>query len=577
VNSVAVADYLGCYGRVDFGATPARVGYAAVPFGNRPAPATGGQAVQWLHPDANTVLKQPGDQEFLLLSGVVTGPVSPEWVRDIAVALREGRYADLRRVPGDLAGVLVTPDQVYLFRNMSSVEGLMYRRSGALFRWSTDPTDLLDEGCEEFDLEAIWRCCRGDQHFIYRNLTPVRPGEVVIADRHGISKVDFDPVIPLEVPRRTSLAEYAELTYDLILDAVRPYAAGGRVGIMLSGGVDSASVLCALADLGADVVAYHYASDDPLADESGNAKSVCERFGVPFVPVEVDTGDGYLSDQWVLPHPFTAYAFRWLEQLAERAHSDGIRLMTWGREGDMIFGPGTGYGLYNLLRDDVSLPEKLAVCQGLVSSRWELSRLLKSIVPSAALNRLPAPSGDTTPRTDFLTPLTVPDDRFDFEYATREHTMDLTSWRPRGTVLANPLGDRNLRRLSARLPQAYRLLPHQGALITKPVLRLALSDRLPGPVWRKCGRLYLQSPHKTYALNHPEVFARLLGRPDSELVRRGVVDPDRLATVLSEPALLRRNTQSLIASAMTELFLRSHRNKTYRTGKGERGVLAASG
>ncbi|MBR7673807.1 asparagine synthase-related protein [Streptomyces daliensis] len=545
-------------------------------FGQRPAPSGAGRlAVQWQAPDAAEI-PAPGDGERLLLSGVVTGPVTTDWARRIASALKEGRYAELARLPGELAGCLVTEHKVFLFRSATSREGLLYRRDGALLRWSTDPTDLLD-GPGEFGHEAIWRSCRGDEVFVYRDLTPVLPGQIVVVDRDRATVVEYDPIVPLDLPRHTSMPEYAEIAYDLILRAVRPYAARGRIGILLSGGLDSGAVLTALVESGADVVAYHQATDDPLADESGYAREICEHLGVPFVPVMMDRDEGYLNEKWEFPHPFNNIAFRWVEQIADRIERDGITFLTWGRDGDMVFGP-TRYGLHDVLRGDLRPREKTALCRGLLCSRFELSRVLRSALPSSSVLDDLVPTGDNARATDFLTPRPgVPDDRFDDEYAARDHCVELTVWRPRGIQLCNPLGSKDLKRFAARMPNAYRLLPYQGRLITKPVLRLLLSTRLPERIWRRYGRLWLDSPHKDYVLHHSRTLAGLIGRPDAHLVRMGIVDPQRLAGVLAEPASLRRNAEQLMCAAMTELFLRGDARRTSATRKGSCDVPRATG
>ncbi|MCX4669072.1 asparagine synthase-related protein [Streptomyces sp. NBC_01381] len=576
-GSVLVGDYTGCRGQVHFGDPDSRITYVAAPFGQRPAPPeTGRLAVQWhAAPDAPRV-PAPADRERLLLSGPVMGPVTPDRVRQIASALKNARYAELARLPGDLAGCLVTEHRVFLFRSATSREGLLHRRDGALLRWSTDPTDLLD-GPEEFDHEAIWRSCRGDEVFIYDNLTPVLPGQVVVVDRDRVDVVEYDPIVPLELPRHTTMPEYAEIAYDLILQAVRPYTGRGRIGILLSGGLDSGAVLTALVDSGADVVAYHQATDDPLADESGYAREVCDHLGVPFVPVMMDHDEGYLSEKWELPHPYNNIAFRWQEQIADRIERDGITFLTWGRDGDMVFGP-TRYGLYEVLHGDLRLREKAALCRGLLCSRFESSRILRSASASSSVLGDLVPTGDNARATDFLTPLPgVPDDRFSDAYSARDHCVDLSVWRPRGIQLCSPLGDKGIRRLAARMPDAYRLLPYQGRLITKPVLRLLLSTRLPERIWRRYGRLWLDSPHKNYALNHGQVLADLIGRPDAHLIRMGIVDPRQLARVLAEPASLRRNAEQLICAAMTELFLRGDARRASVTQKGVRDASRTAG
>lgn len=560
---VLTADYLGCYGRVHFDAITGLPAFATAPFGERPViPETAALAVQWVRPGAPAKLIRLAQAECLLLFGPVTGPVTGAWAGRIAAALKDGRYAELARIPGELSGCLVTAGQVFLFRSVAdSMEGLLYRRDGALLRWSTDPADLLDEGATEFGLDAIWRCCRGHNLFIYRNITPLRPGQLVIADEKATRTVQFDRITPMDLPRRTSLTEYAELAHDLILRSARAFAGCGRVGIMLSGGLDSVTTLTTLVEAGADVVAYHQVSRQVELGEYRYAKAVCDHLDVPLVPIELDIGAGYLSHDWSFPLPYAHLGFRGIEQIADRARDDGVTLMTWGRDGDLIFGP-THYGMHTILTGDISWREKAALCRGLICTGWTLPSLIKSVRRSYSLLTEELPRGEYAPPVDFLAPRPgIPEEATDIgsvEYIAQEHAMNLSLWWPRGIQLCNPLGAKEIQRMAARMPHAYRMLPYQGRLITKPVLRLILSSRLPPEVWRRYGRGWFEMPHKAYVMAHADQIAALIGRPESYLVRLGVVEPSALATVVAEPRERQRHTATLICAAMTELFLRSY-------------------
>ncbi|QKV96983.1 hypothetical protein HUT19_39200 [Streptomyces sp. NA02950] len=561
-----VGEFLGISGRVDFDAAGGEVGLARLSFASRGTPSAPHHAVQRLAPNPSLGLVATGPEEYLLLSGPVTLPATDGWQRRIADLVREGRHAELARLPGELCGALVTARKVTLFRNLVSTEGLLYRRDGPVVRWSTDPADLLDQEREEFSRQAIWRCCRGDEVFIYHGLTPVRPGEMVVVRPRTLSSVRFDSLTPLDLPRRTPLAQYAELAYDMLLREARAYVGAGRVGVMVSGGLDSAAVLCALVEAGADVVAYHHVVDDPLADESGYARTICNHLSVPLEMVKAGYDSHFPPRERSFPHPFLNVGYPWLEQLAQRVHGDGIRLLVWGRDGDLRFGP-LRYGLHDALAADIPFRERAALCAGLVSSRWELPQILRTASRSRSLfDDIRSDSG-LIRATDFLEPMPgVPDDPFadvaaEDDYSVKDVCAHLTSWRPRGIMMCNPLGSRELRRLAARMPDAYRMFPYQGQVITKPVLRLLLSTRLPASVWRRYGRLWMSSAHKNRALADAKVFHDLMGGGDSRLVRMGVVNPERLAEVLTDPHRRRRNAETLVHAAMTEIFLRHYEGR----------------
>lgn len=180
------------------------------------------------------------------------------------------------------------------------------------------------------------------------------------------------------------------------------------------------------------------------------------------------------------------------------------------------------------------------------------------------------PIGENARRSDFVEPARGGEAQVDFGFMAQEATMDLALFRRRGVFLCSPMGSLDLRRLSLRLPHAYRWIPSQGRLIDKPVLRMMLAARLPDTIWRRGGRSWLNSPPQSFALRHAQPLRELIGGPDSHLARTGIVNPALLDTALDQPLSVRRNAEALICSAMVELFLRSLESRFGTTWKGSR-------
>lgn len=577
-----VGDYTGCSGQLLFSDAPNGIGLRGVSAPGRKQAGKGCYALQWLNPrGSGAVLPSPADNEHVLLSGVLAEPPTAELAARIRAALVNGHHEDLGQIAGELVGCLVTPKRVYLFKTlMGNSSTIFFRCSAGGVRWSTDPADLIEDPDTDIDRAAISRCCRGEGPFIYPAIDRVRPGQVVILEQHCTTAVVYDRITPMALPRRTTLPEYAELAYELLLDAVRPYAGSGRVGVLLSGGIDSSSVLTALVDAGADVVAYHLDTDDRLADESAYARAVCQHLEVPLVSIPTDNGAGYLSRSWDFPHPYSHTGYRHLEQAAQRVAEDGVTFLATGREGDILFGPlYYHYGMRDVLFGDLRWHEKKEMLCGVLSSRWQLSSILKSCFSNSSLVEGSMPIGENARRSDFLAAMPGTsdekiDEKIDYDFMAQESTMDLTLFRPRGVVLCSPMGSKDLRRLSMRLPHAYRWIPFQGRLIDKPVLRMMLARRLPELIWRRGGRSWLNSPPQSYALRHAQPLRELIGSPGSHLVRTHIVDPALLARALGQPLSVRRNAEALICSAMVELFLRSVEHRFGTAWKGSRDAPA---
>jgi asparagine synthase (glutamine-hydrolysing) len=571
-----VGGYTGCSGQVVFSDTRNDIPLRGVSApGRRPA-RRGSYALQWLNPrGSGTALPSPAENEHVLLSGALAEPATAELAARIRAALVNGRYEDLGQIAGELAGCLVTSKKIYLFKGiMGNSSTIFFRRSGDTVRWSTNPADLVEDPDAEIHRAAIWRCCRGEAPFIYHSMDRVRPGQVVVLEQSRTTAVEYDPITPMALPRRTTLPEYAEIAYELLRDAVRPYAGSGRVGVLLSGGIDSSAVITALVDVGADVIAYHLGTDDQLADESVYARAVCEHLDVPLVSILTDDGASFLSRSWDFPHPYSHPCYRHLEQAAERVADDGVTFLATGREGDILFGP-LHYGVRDVLLGDLRWREKQAMLCGVLASRWQLSNIIKSCISNSSLIEDVTLVSKNTRRSDFLTPMPgLSDEVIDYDFMVQEFTMDLTLFRSRGVLLCSPMGSKDLRRLAMRLPAAYKGIPFQGRVIDKPVLRMMLARRLPDLVWRRSGRSWLNSPPQRYALHNSQRLRELIGNPGSHLVRTGIVDPVLLDKALGQPLSVRHNAEALICSAMVELFLGNLENRLGRAWKGSRDAAA---
>jgi len=571
-----VGDYTGCSGQIVLSDAQHDICLQGVSDPGREATREGDYALQWLNPrGSGAALPSPAENEHVLLSGALAEPATAELAARIRAALVNGRYEDLRQIAGELVGCLVTPKKLYLFKSiMGNSSTVFFRRSGDTVRWSTNSADLVEDPDTEIDRAAIWRCCRSEAPFIYHSMERVRPGQVVVFEQHRTTTVEYDRISPMALPRRTTLPEYADITYQLLLDAVRPYAGSGRIGVLLSGGIDSVSVLTALVDVGADVIAYHLDTDDELADESVYARAVCEHLDVPLVSILTDDGEGFLSRSWNFPHPYSHPCYRHLEQAAERVADDGVTFLATGREGDILFGP-LRYGVRDVLLGDLCWREKQEMLCGALASGWQLSNILRSCIFNSCLLADSSLVSGNVCRSDFLIPMPgMSVEVFDYDFMVQEYTMDVSLFRPRGVLLCSPMGSKDLRRLSMRLPKAYRAIPFQGRLIDKPVLRMMLARRLPERLWRRGGRSWLNSPPQRYALRNSQRLQALIGNPGSHLVRAGIVDPARLAKALGQPLSVRQNAEALISSAMVELFLQNLENRLGRAWKGSQDAPA---
>lgn len=577
-----VSDYIGFLGCVALDRYPLALHTTTARVGDPIAPSAltdTSRAVQLIHPHAIQPvehLSQLIRNEHLQLSGLINRPNSwSEFSSQLADALCDGRNTDLASLVDNFAGCLLADHQIFLFKGLNCVDNIYYRKDGTQLLWSTDPSDLWLNRQVALRRDAVRSCCMGDDAFIFADIEWVPAGHLVIAGRTQLIVKPFDQYVPIHVPRNYSLQEYATLARHLMLRATRAAAHSGRVGVMLSGGIDSSSVLAALVEQCADLIAYHWDVRDIPSNEAKYAQAVCQHLGVPLVRIPLTVDEDYLPRDWRFSLPSNHNFYRWFEATADRAVSDGINILATGIGGDTVFGLGsTGkrdIGFVDIIKSKISWHEKLHMCLHRLAApsrntmamlqRARRTWLVEDGQRQGSMLELPF---EHFRSADFLVPESMTGQRrrglspwldanlFRVEFAA----LDLALWRPRGIRTYHPYLDKQLVGLGFRLPDAYRRFWFQGRQIGKPILKLAFSDRLPPEVVRRTGLSVYSSPVQRFCLHHSSVLWSLLGSPDSCLLTAGIVSKDRLATVLADRRLTCFNASALVASAMIELFLR---------------------
>ncbi len=166
---------------------------------------------------------------------------------------------------------------------------------------------------------------------------------------------------------------------------------------------------------------------------------------------------------------------------------------------------------------------------------------------------------------DFLAPAphTEKPSRMNLDFSPRDVALELSLWKPYGVRVCHPFRNVAIQALSARLPAAYRLFPYKGLKVVKPVLRLACADWLPPLVVRHRWGSWLDAPGQSFCVAYAPQLQELLGSTTSEVIRRGIVDPLRLRSVLTSETYTRANYAALLATAMTELFLRQMQRRWF--------------
>lgn len=301
--------------------------------------------------------------------------------------------------------------------------------------------------------------------------------------------------------KRLSQRDAVESARATFLDAVKVRSTPGKAGVLLSGGLDSSSVACAMA------YAHHGRPFFCYSNVFEQARSMNERFYAEAVVRHTGALARYVpaDDHWALkdvpdltrrpqPEPYQGWFHAQEVSIADVAREDGVEVILDGVGGDELFSPSLTGGRYEV--DDTG---------SAVSKADNLERLRHLLLGSSRPS--PAPSFDRNIVPPFLTEAFCSEvdlyerSRQPFEDLAALKTDPVTtrrlfSFHFLGNALADCVwasrevyGPRNIRRiqpfLDHRLVEVVFRIP-VGELVSpsleKPFLRKVLRDLLPDAV-----------------------------------------------------------------------------------------------
>ena len=504
--------------------------------------------------------------------------------RLLSNAVRNGNLGIIRQIEGDFVAAVITTKQVLLLRSLTSATMLFYRVTQDTIMWSTNFMDLVNEPFDDIDRDVLAFVAWGGNAIPYPGIETLLPGEFVCFNARGIVRSRFDDYDKPGHARHTSLADWGESARELILRSVAKRAQHfDKVGVLLSGGIDSSAIVRCLVDIGANVKCYNWASPSyPPADESQYARKVTEYLGVPLTTIDIGcdrlSGSQFLDEEWEFSVPYNHGLYRWWHETTLIAKEEVDCLMS-GRGGDGF----CGLSELSLFAGLTSI----GAIQGLkffwhsLSISMSTSGLFRRFLPNLQelgllLHNLPIPmslvqsfksfhqkKSDLSPwrQIDYFT-----DEAQQAIFRLKDQAtgsdllqalaLDINTFRPTGLVHISPYIDREIIGLMKSIPNGYRLLPYGGQLITKPVLRWAFLDLLPPEIIRRNYRQYFSGIIQSYCLNNREFLRRLFDQ-DAYLVKYGIVDPNRFLKMLEDRRRIQICASTIIRSSMVELWLKS--------------------
>lgn len=297
--------------------------------------------------------------ELIAALGVVGKP--PAQVTDAELILKayeKWGEACAGRLVGDFAFAVWDRRRRRLFcaRDPIGIKPFVYHFDGRSFRWASEARQILEDGTipAEPNLALIGRYLLNDgserEETLYRGIYRLTPGHFLVVGEGGVRRGQHWDVDPSREVRYRTDGEYAEHFLDLLREAVRSrLRSPGPVGALLSGGLDSSSVVClaALLDREGGVCngapeTYSVVFETLPCDERRYIDAVVRKWGLRANYVVFEDEEAALDLEESQRYGDLFYeptTFMYVPALRD-ARRKGMRVLLWGVGGDELLAAG---------------------------------------------------------------------------------------------------------------------------------------------------------------------------------------------------------------------------------------------
>jgi asparagine synthase (glutamine-hydrolysing) len=226
--------------------------------------------------------------------------------------------------------------------------GLLFSSEIKVLTLCADLPRIIDATAVAGHLGFIWT---GGEETVLRSVRKLRPGHYLSLDANGL-RVERYYRSDLPSPQTLrSGAEPAELRHLIDRIVADQMVADVSVGALLSGGLDSSTVvasMCRATEPGritafCAAVPKDRGRGDNFGDDAAYARQFADELGVNLieVPTEANIVDALPEMIWALDEPTPDFSALQLRMLAAAARARGIKVLLSGAGGDDLF---TGYG-----------------------------------------------------------------------------------------------------------------------------------------------------------------------------------------------------------------------------------------
>ncbi len=449
----------------------------------------------------------------------------------------------------------------FIFRSLLCKYSLYLKRTERQIFWATRIQKVLHEDrpdLDKVDKKKLIRSCFGEalepSQTYFTDIQKLPTGSMLHIINEKAEVVPYDRVYAQPDVARLKREQVTYMVVETLTKTIlKRVQSTDRVGVLLSGGIDSSVVLMLIRSCNIPAVAYHWGWLNEKSKYRSNVEKLAEVVNVPLTIIEPgelkDLNSG--ASSFYLPYPSLDYLM--IEETCKQSRKNEVNLLASGYFSDYIFGY---YGTERFSRQiwSKSLFRRIMERMGMLRPTWadrpedlpiplfftdeaakQAKRYLRTLKEKA----------DTKEALGFSL------------NRDKESLIQLHQLTPHHMHMLFPFVSRELMELAVSMPPEMKVLFRGGQWIEKPLLRWAFFDWLPGDVITYVPRQYeVMSVESRFLMKYKDQVKELLNE-SSILAKWGIIHCERLEQCLQHQRLLMLSTKGLIWAYMTEIWLRS--------------------
>jgi hypothetical protein len=537
----------------------------------------------------------------ILIQGDIFGYVLPagkdtvqeEGARRLYRRLSKSGLEVLKELDGSFILAVILDGWFYVFRSVACETTVFIRSLASEILVSSDPlrVQYLDESPRKnvsrgFLSQLITMRHPRQDLGPFDGLSCLHPGELLSANGAEVSVSKIDR---LKVDRRSyssaSLDELAHRTRSLLVHSAEHKLSSNRVGVLLSGGLDSSIVAILAGHFAEAVYPIHFTppKGSPASDVE-YAKLVGNTISAELIELEVKSQEdsrSLLDPSFSSRLPYSHISQAPHVNAALKLAEYDATLLATGNLADAAFGPSC-HDFFDLKSslNRLSLQQKaIQVIQTLqlpmpdlrhivsrsiaskperaiqIKNKWATTESLELLTADA--QKLAAEAWEFALDQDYdlatASALYATQSQVDY-FVTNCLLQDVLS--PAGLGLANIFASREVLEFGLSVPPFFRAHAHSGRVIIKPLLRSAFIGELPVVVANRVYKAPEEHIYSDYVMSHTDLILDHLNH-DSILAEMGLLNADAVAQAIRRPSKAYYLAGALVLAASIEIWLRN--------------------